>query len=189
MGAGPERRAHPRPIESIDESERRARRGYRLPVPENRPWPVFFVVGILLIVVLVVIALRGTIPPAAGATHRPTYSIVASGSSWPLGPGTFRSVPFKTSVNATLSGNFTSFGTAVNVLLMSAPQYYRFVNNTTQPSSLNATDGVFLGGFAWGLDPPGVFWLVAWNYDVHHSTTVNWVTSVQWYQQKAPNRG
>jgi hypothetical protein len=188
MRTAPVRTAHPRSIDAIDETERRARRGHRPPVPPNRPWGVFCLVAVLFIVIVVVIAERGTIPGGSGVAHRPSYVIVPAGDDWQLSPAQFHAVRFSTTDNATLFGNFTSLNSPVNVLLMNSSEYSSFVNNTTQPASLDATDGVYLGGVdGWTLVPPGVFWLVAWNYDPHHATTVSWVSSVMWLEA-APSK-
>jgi hypothetical protein len=172
-------RARPRDITKIDPEEHGRHHGYQRPVPVHRPWGIFVAVAILLIVIVAVIADRGTISLGSG-NHTPASVIVGDGAVWTLTPSQFHSVRFTTSVNGTLMGNFTSLSSPVNILLMDGVQYYQFLNNTTEPQSKNATDGVYYGGFAWGVRPPGAYWLVAWNDDPHHTATLTWVSSVRW---------
>lgn len=136
-------------------------------------------VAILLIVIIAVIADRGTFS-LGSSSPAPASVVVGDGEVWTLSPAQFHAVRFTTTLNGTLMGNFTSLNSPVNILLMDGVQYYEFRNNTTEPQSENATDGVYYGGFAWGVRPPGAFWLVAWNDDPHHTATVTWVSSVRW---------
>jgi type II secretory pathway pseudopilin PulG len=179
--SAPEPRARPRPISEFDPAEKRRHHGRYPPPAAGSPWGIFFVVAILLIIILAVVALRGFGGSSAGSPGPKV--IVSVGTSWKLASQQYKAVRFVTNSNCTVSGNFTASTSAnpVNVLLMNPVQYYAFRNNTTQPTSLNATDGVYVGGFGWSLHAAGVYYLVAWNWDPHHSTTVTWVTDVQWY--------
>jgi len=176
----PARPARPRPIDKVDRREHGLRRGYHQPVPRHRPWGVFTIAALLFVVVIIVVAERGTFS-LNGGSHPPSSTLVPNGATWTLHPAQFRSVRFSTSENGTVSGNFTALDSPVNVLVMNGGQYYQFLNNTSEPQSLNATDSVYIGGFFWQVRPPGVYWLVAWNDDPNHGTTVMWVTSVRWY--------
>ncbi|HTP54060.1 MAG TPA: hypothetical protein VML94_03720 [Thermoplasmata archaeon] len=175
----PVRRTHPRPISEIDPAEHGRHHGYHRPVPVHQPWGIFVVVGVLVIVILTVIAVRGTFSLSSGS-HAPSSTIVGDGAVWTLSPAQYHAVRFSTGENGTLHGNFTSLDAPVNVLLMTGTQYYLFRNNTTEPQSLYATDGVYYGLLSWEVHPPGTYWLVAWNDDPHHAATLTWVSSVRW---------
>ncbi len=139
---------------------------------------LFVIAAVLLIVVGSVIALRAYTPPPSNG-HHPNV-IVPSGKNWTLAADQFDSVKFTGNENASFSGYFTANPHPVNVLLMNPTQYFAFFyNNTSQPSSLYATDGVYYGYLSYELPATGIYYLVGWNYDPNHGTTLTWVTDVQ----------
>jgi len=151
----------------------------------RRPWGITVVVLFLLVVIVVVVVLRAVVPLSHGSSGHRAVGLVAAGTIWKLGPRAYQAVRFTTSMNGTLSGNFTTNQHPVDMLLMVPPEFYLFSNNTSHPISVNSTDGVITGSFGWSVRPAGIYFLVAWNYDSSHTAKIDWVTSVQWFHYPA----
>jgi hypothetical protein len=161
------------------EDEQRTHRRSPVPARPRRSRALIAIAVVLLAVVAVVLVFR------LGVHAPPKHSgdaivLATSGSRWSLHPAQYFSSRLITTVNGTVSGNFTTSGVAVDFYLMNETQYNGFVNDTPGPPSTNATGYTHEAGFAWPVKPAGTYFLVAWNIDTSHTTAVEWVTSLQW---------
>jgi len=152
--------------------------------PKRRSGPgippaILVTVVLLLIVVVVVVIVWGFLPLAHSKAHR-AFGVVPGGSVWKVPAASFQVVKFSTSANGSLTGAFTTTPYSIVVMLMNATELQAFQNNSSQQESLYSTNHVGTASFNWSLDQAGTYFLVAWNSNVAHATSVDWLTTVTW---------